>query len=337
MNKIISKDDIRELFHAIPASAALGTAIEIGLFWLLEEKPQSAQAIVQSLNLPGKRGYYWLQYLEEIGALEYGPAGYSPTSPVREAILETYSQESWKHLAMDERERIGVLYNLPQYFSEPGSIWIRQGLPAPKDYVEKMKHDPGRAREFTRMLYEVHQALANDVADYLDLTGVQNLMDLGGGSGVVSMALLKKYPSLVATVIDIETVCIAGREIAAQQGLQERIRYHPADFSTDEFPTNFDLILQCDVGVFGKALFHKLFGLLKPGGRLVFVDLFTQADNSAPAARVEWTFLDSLDDPNFSFPSITMAKSQLTQVGFHVVPQTDILGRGLIVLQAVRP
>lgn len=334
MNKNISKDAIRELLHAIPASAALGSAIETGLLWLLADKPLSAQEVVQTMNIPGKRGYYWLQYLEEIGVLELSPAGYSPTRSVREAILETYSQASWKHLAMDERERIAVLYNLPQYISDPGSIWTSQGLPVPEDYVEKMRNDPGRAREFTRMLYEVHQALANAVCEYLDLTNVRCLMDLGGGSGVISMALLRKYPTLTSTVVDIENVCIAGREIAVEQGMQERIRYHPANFSNDEFPTGFDMIIQCDVGVFGLALFKKLFESLKPGGRLVFVELFSHTDYSAPVSRVEWTFLDSLDDPNFSFPSIAQAQSQLTEAGFQVLTETYTLGRGLVVLQA---
>jgi cyclopropane fatty-acyl-phospholipid synthase-like methyltransferase len=336
MNKIISKEDIRELLHAIPASAALGTAIQTGLLWLLEDKPLSAQDIVQVLHIHGKRGYYWLQYLEEIGVLEYSSTGYSPSIPVREAILDTYSQESWKHLAFDERERTAVLYNLPQYISEPGSIWVSQGLPAPKDYVEKMRNNPQRARVFTRMLYEVHQALANAVAEFLNLADVHYLMDFGGGSGVISMALLRKYPSLAAVVVDIENVCVAGREIAVEQGLADRISYHPANFSTDEFPTGFDMILQCDVGVFGLPLFQKLFKSLKPGGRLVFVDLFSQTDHSAPVSRVEWTFLDSLDDPNFSFPSIAQAQTQLTEVGFQVLPETHTLGKGLIVLQAIK-
>ena len=334
MSKYISKDDIRELLHAIPASAALGSAIETGLLWLLADKPLCAQEVVQTMHIPGKRGYYWLQYLEEIGILEQSPAGYSPSTSVREAILETYCQESWKHLAFDERERIAVVYNLPLYLSDPGSIWTCQGLPVPKDYVEKMRNDPGRAREFTRMLYEVHQALANAIAEYLDLTNVRYLMDLGGGSGVISMALLRKHPALTSTVVDIENVCVAGREIAMEQNLQDRLNYHPANFFSDEFPAGFDMIIQCDVGVFGLALFQKLFKSLKPGGRLVFVELFSQTDYSAPSSRVEWTFLDSLNDPNFNFPSIAHAQSQLTEAGFKVLPETHTLGKGLVVLQA---
>jgi SAM-dependent methyltransferase len=93
-------------------------------------------------------------------------------------------------------------------------------------------------------------------------------------------------------------------------------------------------VLQCDVGVYGIELLQKLHRSLKPGGRLIFVDHFSPAENQAPITRVEWTFLDSLHDPNFGFPTLDEFKSQLTQTGFDVSDGHRALGRGLLVLQA---
>jgi predicted TPR repeat methyltransferase len=197
-----------------------------------------------------------------------------------------------------------------------------------------MRASPARAREFTRMLFEVHQQMANQIAELLDLRDIQRMMDLGGGSGVISVALLRKYPALASTVVDIKNVCEAGREIAAEKGLSDRLSYHPAEFTSDEFPTGFDLILQCDVSIFGLALFQKLHGSLKPGGRLIFVEHFSPTENSAPVTRVEWTFLDSLHDPNFSFPTIVQVKAQLIKAGFDVSPGHQTLGSGWNILQA---
>ncbi len=91
-------------------------------------------------------------------------------------------------------------------------------------------------------------------------------MDLGGGSGVVSMALLRKYPALTSTVVDIENVCVAGRQIAEEEGLSDRISYHPADFAGGEFPAGYDLVPQCDVGVlFDVSPEHHTFG----NGRII--------------------------------------------------------------------
>lgn len=334
MKKLITNEDIHWLLNAPAASAALGAAITTGLLWMLAEKPMSGDDVTQALNLPGKRGYYWLQYLESMGILELTPQGYIPSPVVRSAILDTNSRESWQHLVVDEQEKDACVHGLPQLISEPGSLWRVQGLEDPLNYVERMRNNPERAREFTRMLYEVHQNLAKHVADLLELNGVERMMDLGGNSGVISMALLKKYPGLSSTVVDIENVCVAGREIAEEQGFSDRITYHPAEFAHDEFPSGFDLVLQCDVAVYSKEILRKVYSSLKPGGRFIVVDHFSPDEKLAPLARVEWTFLDSLHDPDFGFLTLDEFKIQLEQAGFGYSDEHQIIGKGLVVLQA---
>lgn len=332
--KLKNKDDVYLVMNAATLSAALGAAIETGLLWQLAAKPMSAAEVAQDLNIPGKRCHYWLQVLDELGILQNGPAGYAPSSLAREAILDVYSQESWQHLALDERERSAGVHDFPLLIAVPGSIWAAQGLGEPKDYVEKMRASPARAREFTYMLFEVHQPMANQIAELLDMTGVERMMDLGGGSGVVSMALLRKHPALTATVVDMENVCIAGREIAEEHGLSDRLSYYPAELSHNEFPAGYDMVLQCDVGLFGVALFQKLWQALKPGGRLIFVEHFSPTENHAPLTRVEWTFVDSLRDPNFSFPTLDQVRTQLAQAGFDVSPDHQTFRNGWVILQA---
>jgi ubiquinone/menaquinone biosynthesis C-methylase UbiE len=332
--KLKTKDDVNLLMYAAAPSAALGAAIETGLLWQLAERPMSAAEVAQSLNIPGKRGHYWLQVLDELGILEKSPAGYTPSPLAREAILDSLSKESWQHLILDDRERTTGVRSLALFIQEPGSIWAAQGLAEPVSYVNRMRRSPVIAREFTRMLFEVHQNLANEIAERIDMTDVEQIMDLGGGSGVVSMALLRKYPSLKATVVDIENVCVAGREIAEEQGLADRISYHPAEFTDGEFPAGFDLVLECDVGVTSEDLFRKSWRSLKPGGRFVLVELISPSENQAPPTRVEWTFLDSLRDPDFGFPTFDQIEKQLVQAGFEVLPERPTFGKGWSILQA---
>jgi ubiquinone/menaquinone biosynthesis C-methylase UbiE len=331
-----TKNDIDLLMNSTTPSAALKAAIETGLLWRLEAKPLRAQEVARAFHIPGKRSYYWLQFLCTLGILENDPDGYKPSSLAREAILDTRTRESWQHLAQDERERSAGLNNLPLYINAPGSIWSIQDLNEPEDYVKKMKTSPSRAREFTRMLYRVHQPMANRIAELLDLKGIKRMMDLGGGSGVISMALLRKYPTLTSLVVDIKNVCIAGREIAVKEGLSDRLGYHPADITSDQLPTGFDQVLQCDVGVFGLALFQKLNKSLNPGGGLVFVERFSPEENSAPEEIVRWVFRDSLCDPNISFPTIRQIRADLFRAGFEVLPAHQTLDSGWTILQARR-
>ncbi len=330
--KLTTRDDVFDCLSAYVASAALGTAIELGLFWLLAEQPLDAPGVAQALNIPINRCQYWLQLLHSMGLIKQVAQGYVPSSVARTAILDTYSQESWVFLAREEREQLPSVRDLALHIKEPGSTWTVQGL-TPPNYVAQMINSPERARHFTRMLYELHQPLAEKMVELLDMTGVHRLMDLGGGSGVVSLALLRRHPHLTSMVVDIENVCIAGREIAMEHSLADRITYHAADFVHDELPGGYDMVLHCDVGVYSEALFRKLWAVLNQGGRLVIVDHFAPAENAVPPARLYSAFQSSLADPDFSVTTAAEIQTQLTQAGFHLLYE-DTLPGGRLVIQA---
>jgi len=119
MKTLTKNDDVYDLLHAPAASAALGAAITTGLLWMLAEKPMTGEEVVQALNIPGKRGYYWLQYLQSFGILETVSQGYVPSALTRSAILNASSRESWQHLVIDEQEKDGCVHGLPM--ACPGS------------------------------------------------------------------------------------------------------------------------------------------------------------------------------------------------------------------------
>ena len=55
------------------------------------------------------------------------------------------------------------------------------------------------------------------------MRGVNRLLDLGGGSGVVSLALLCKRAELTAVVVDAASVCQVGRAIASENQLERML------------------------------------------------------------------------------------------------------------------
>jgi SAM-dependent methyltransferase len=310
-----STDDVLDLLDASFDSAALGAAMELGLFWLLEARPRNETEIAARLGIPLSRCHYWLQLLRRAGLVEKGAEGYEPSSTARSAILEAYDQGTWALLAHEARERLPGLSDLPVHLREPGSVWRAQGLTPPM-YVDQMGEDPDRARRFTRMLYELHQPLAKQLAGSLDLSGVTRLMDLGGGSGVISLALLRRYPNLTSVVVDIPNVCAAGREIAVGSPLEDRITFQAADLLSDDLPSGFDVVLECDVNAYSDELFDKVRDSLNPGGRFVLVDQFAPGLGVAPVARVHWALAGSLIDADFAFPTVAQIRDLLEEVGF---------------------
>ena len=321
--KPTTAEEILSLLDAPFISTAVGAALELGLFRLLDEKPRDRDDIAQVLKMPKVRCGYWLQLLVGAGLLENGPEGYEPSSAARNAILQGFSPESWSLLAREARERLPGLCDLPDRLRDSAADSEARGVRPPM-YVARMSSDLDQARRFTRMLYELHQDLAEQVAGRLDLTGVQRLMDLGGGSGVIASALAGRYPELEVLIVDIANVCKAGHELAVQNRLEKRLTFQAADFVKEALPSGFDMVLECDVNIYGDDLFRKVFDALVPGGRFVIVDQLAPGDGIAPPSRVHWALDGSLRDPEFTFPTAARIGQHLKNAGFHGLSQTPL-------------
>jgi len=316
--RVTTTSDVVDLLDASFPSAALGAALELGLFWMIDERPRPALEIAAALGIPPARCVYWLQLLEQVGLLERGPEGFAASAAARTAIVRAFSRETWAFLALEARERLPVLVDLALSIHEGGPLPAALQAPRP-GYVEMMSADAGRARRFTRMLEELHRPLAEELAGRIDARGVTRVLDLGGGSGVVSLALARRNPGLAAVVVDIATVCEAGREIAAASGLADRVTYQPADILRDDLPRQFNLAVMCDVGVYSVTLFRRVAAAMDRGARLVIADVFAPAAGVAPPSRVHWLFERSLSEPRFAIETTGEVEAMLQAAGFRVL------------------
>jgi SAM-dependent methyltransferase len=271
--------------------------------------------VAATLGIPEDRCRPWLQLLAEIGLLDRGSGRYVASESARVAILDSYSRDTWSFLAREARERFPAVRDLAVQIGEPGTPWEMQGL-APPDYLTQLREQPERAREFTHMLYEIHLPLAEELARSLPMEGVERLLDVGGGSGVMSFALLRRSPGLAAVVLDIANVCAAGREIAAGTPWEDRIEYRACDFLIDELPSGFDLILYCDIGEYEEGLFRKFRSALNPGGLLVVVDMFGAESGLPHPSRAHWALVDALKGPASRELCAEDVQDMLRTVGF---------------------
>ena len=323
----MTPNTVLELTDTPVEGAAIGAALELGLFWLLEPRALESDAVASALGIPVGRCERWLDLVASAGLVERGPSGWSPTGAARAAILASYGRETWALLAEEARERLTAVVDLPTRLRAPAPTPVpalgatdatdAAGPPSTLPYVARMARDPDRARRFARMLAEIHRPLAEALAARLDLAEVARLMDLGGGSGIVSIALARRWQDLAVTVVDVPTVCAAGREIVAEHGLADRIGFWPADLVRDPLPTGFDAILECDVGVYGEELFTTVLRSLAPGGRLLVVDAIDP--DAASVERLRWALLDSLADPDEIPATPGTITRQLAAAGFAVV------------------
>jgi predicted O-methyltransferase YrrM len=162
-----------------------------------------------------------------------------------------------------------------------GAAFIyRQGIKSAMESEELARH-------FTLALSGRAKNVAPVVAERLDVRGVTKLLDIGGGTGIYSIALLRKHPELRAVVLDHEEVLKVAAEMAEQYGVSDRLELCAGDMFADDLPSDCQAILlsnilhdwdvpQC------RELVGRCAASLPKGGRLLIHDVFLNDEMDGP-------------------------------------------------------
>ncbi|MFC8447520.1 methyltransferase [Kitasatospora sp. NPDC057223] len=156
-----------------------------------------------------------------------------------------------------------------------------------KEFFDYLHSDAGdSAKVFDKAMTTSSRQSAADLAEYLDLTGVDSVVDIGGGQGHVLASLLEKYPHLHGTLLDLPKV-VAGADPRLREGgvFADRARLVPGD-CRNEIPVRADLyiiknILEWDDESTRRTLANVV-KAARPGARVVVVE--NLVDNS-PSMR----------------------------------------------------
>ncbi|WP_031072957.1 methyltransferase [Streptomyces sp. NRRL WC-3742] len=146
-----------------------------------------------------------------------------------------------------------------------------------KEFFDYLHSEGGdSAKVFDKAMTTSSRQSARDFADYLDLTGVDSVVDIGGGQGHVLASLLEKHPALHGTLLDLPKV-VAGADPRLQEGgaFSARARLLPGDCRVD-IPVHADLyiiknILEWDDGSTRRTLANVV-RAARPGARVVVVE-----------------------------------------------------------------
>lgn len=150
--------------------------------------------------------------------------------------------------------------------------------------------DPEKARAFTAAMHSVSERPAAGVAERLDLSTSRRLLDVGGGSGALSIALARANPELECVIWDIPAVCPIADEYVRAAGCEGRVRSEAGDMFAEDYPAGFDTVLLSQIlhdwsFETGAELVAKAFAALPPGGRIVIHEKLVEDGDSGPLAN----------------------------------------------------
>jgi protein-L-isoaspartate O-methyltransferase len=215
------------------------------------------------------------------------------------------------HLTLRAREHLtkGSPWNLTPYYASmkdrPQTLdmlkVLRTGKPAnwgsydPQAWAQAMEREDF-AGPFTAAMDCRGVLLGPAMARKLDLSENKALLDIAGGSGIYSCALVANHPHLRAAVFEKKPVDRIARENIAKRGCSEKVDVIVGDMFTDAWPTGFDVHLISNVlhdwdEDLVRQLLAKSYAALPRGGSLIVHDVHINAEKTGPLHAAEYSAL----------------------------------------------
>jgi ubiquinone/menaquinone biosynthesis C-methylase UbiE len=258
------------------------------IFARLSRTPMSLGDLAEELGLDPRPAVVLVTALRAMGLLTVSDGRLSVTELATEHLVPggNFDCGDYIGLAAQSPGVLGMLQLLKTNQplgsdDDSGAAFIyHDGLASAMDSEDSARH-------FTMALAGRAKNVAPLLADAVPMQQARRLLDVGGGTGIYSFAMLQKYPRLEAIVMDRAEVLKIAAELAREYGVSDRVQFVAGDMFADELPTDCDVILlsnvlhdwdvpQC------QQLIDRCADVLQPGGRLLIHDVFLNDNMDGP-------------------------------------------------------
>lgn len=206
-------------------------ALKLDIFSYLDE-PTTLEEFLKSTNYDKENTKYFLSALLSCGYIEKNNLTYCNTKCSKLYLSKNSSKYIGKAILF--REKLGSISNIGDKVKD-NSLGQNDKL----DFSElaEIVHDEmyvtGRVDDFNR---EIKQLFSNKYRNY-------KVLDLGGGSGVLSIEFIRNFPNSTAYVFETSEVACISKKIIEKNDMQDKIFVLEGDFNVDAIGDGYDLII----------------------------------------------------------------------------------------------
>ena len=284
-----SAEDVSHIAFGFMASKALFAGLHIDVFTLLAAGAKSSKEIAEEADIPMNRVTTLMTALTSVGLVDRDDEGeIYANSPGAEAFLAKgakYEFGDYLRYQIDQQmyPLLGQLNEVLDGTLDPDSI----------DSYQHWMADPEQASIYCEAQHAGSLGPGRTLARLVDLSEADTLLDVGGGTGAMSIRLLEAYPKLISTIIDFPNVAEIGWQFIAKAGMVDRIRYIPSNALVAEWPKEQGAILMSYLfsGIPGaevSRLVDYAFDCLAAGGSFMVHDFMVENDRTGPPMAALW-------------------------------------------------
>lgn len=237
----MSEDDAKPVSTEVPPAAqlmqmifgfvttqAISVAARLSLADLLKDGAKSIDELAQATGTQARPLYRILRALASVGIFAEDDAGRFKLTPLAEP-LRSDTPGSLRDFSIF----IGADWHWRAWGDLFGSA--QSGLPAferiyGKAYFDYLRENTGPAQVFNDAMTSMSTTASAAIADGYDFTGVNKLVDVGGGHGMLLCSILEKYPQMDGMLIDASSVIAGTKEAIEARGLSKRCDAVGGDF-----------------------------------------------------------------------------------------------------------
>jgi cyclopropane fatty-acyl-phospholipid synthase-like methyltransferase len=184
--------------------------------------------------------------------------------------------------------------------------------------------DAEDAATFAAAQHAGSRSLGHALARRVDFAPFTCLLDLGGGSGAYTVAILHRYPHLRAILFDFPQVGRLAETVIYQEGLTDRVQIVGGDYEHDVLPPGPDVVLwsgnlHASSPESCRRVLTRLHTLLPPGGMVLIHDYLLDDTHSGPLIPALLALHLTLVSEDGQVYSGAELRDLLAQAGFEAV------------------
>jgi hypothetical protein len=211
------------------ASAALQVALHLDIADRLADGPQTVGDLARAAGVQEDGLYRVLRTLASVGIFEEQPPRTFATNAAADVLRK------------GETTLRNILYFLTDgiHFRTYGELLhsVQTGQPAVEKVVgapvfEYVAGDPAFAERFNNGMTSMSAAAVAAALKAYDFGGIDVLVDVAGGHGMVLTSILRTYPTMRGVLFDVDHVIAGAATLIARAGVTDRCQTVSGDFFT---------------------------------------------------------------------------------------------------------
>jgi ubiquinone/menaquinone biosynthesis C-methylase UbiE len=288
------QDVLMQMIMGFMLSQAIYVAAKLGIADLLKEKPGSAAALAKETGTDERSLYRVLRALAGAGIFSEVDEGYFGLTPLAECLRtdapgslrasSIFMGEDW-HL----RPWGDIMHSVKTGQTAFEHVYGKPFFP----YIGEHREE---ARVFDDAMTSMSSFVAPAITAAYDFKGIETLVDVAGGHGLLLASILKANPAMKGILFDVPQVTEGARRVMSQEEVSERCQIIAGDFFSS-VPKGADAYLM-------KHIIHdwdderalKILGnchrAMRADGKLLLVEMvIPQADEPSPGKFLDLEML----------------------------------------------